>query len=40
VHTDKIMVGIVTIGVLGLLTDLGFRWLYRILFPHLNVAKS
>lgn len=40
VHTDKIMVGIVTIGVLGLLTDLGFRWLYRILFPHLNVSKS
>jgi NitT/TauT family transport system permease protein len=40
VHTDKIMVGIVTIGILGLLTDLGFQWLYRILFPHLGVTKS
>lgn len=40
VHTDKIMVGIVMIGVLGLLTDLGFQWLYRILFPHLSVSKS
>jgi NitT/TauT family transport system permease protein len=40
VHTDKIMVGIVTIGVLGLLTDLGFQWLYRALFPHLGISKS
>jgi NitT/TauT family transport system permease protein len=40
VHTDKIMVGIVTIGILGLLTDLGFQWLYRILFPNLGVSKS
>jgi NitT/TauT family transport system permease protein len=40
VHTDKIMVGIVTIGVLGLITDLGFQWIYRIFFPHLGVSKS
>lgn len=40
VHTDKIMVGIVTIGILGLLTDLAFQWLHRALFPHLKVTKS
>ena len=35
-HTDDIMAGIVTIGVLGLLFDVLFRWLYRLLFPYLD----
>lgn len=35
-NTDDIMAGILTIGVLGLLFDIGFRWLYRILFPYLD----
>ncbi len=35
-HTDDIMAGILTIGVLGLLFDIGFRWLYRLLFPYLQ----
>lgn len=35
-HTDDIMAGILTIGVLGLLFDIGFRWLYRLLFPYLE----
>lgn len=35
-HTDDIMAGILTIGVLGLLFDIGFRWLYRALFPYLD----
>lgn len=39
VHTDSIVVGIVAIGVLGLLTDLAFQWLRRILFPYLRAAK-
>jgi NitT/TauT family transport system permease protein len=39
VHTDKIMVGIVAIGVLGLATDLAFRWLERRLFPHQTRAR-
>jgi NitT/TauT family transport system permease protein len=39
VHTDKIMVGIVAIGVLGLATDLAFRWLERLLFPHQTRAR-
>ena len=32
-HTDEIMAGILVIGVLGLLVDLGFRLLQRRLFP-------
>lgn len=35
-HTDQIMAGIITIGVLGLLFDMLFRWLYRWLFPYLE----
>jgi NitT/TauT family transport system permease protein len=33
-ETDKIIAGIITIGILGLLTDALFRWLYRLLFPY------
>lgn len=36
VHTDNIIVGIVAIGTLGLLTDLAFQWLHRLLFPYLR----
>ncbi len=35
-HTDDIMAGILTIGVLGLLFDVMFRWLHRLLFPYLD----
>ena len=28
-----------TIGILGLLTDLAFQWLYRLLFPHLRLRS-
>jgi NitT/TauT family transport system permease protein len=33
-ETEKIIGGIITIGVLGLLTDAIFRWLYKVLFPY------
>ena len=33
-QTDQIIAGIVTIGILGLLTDAIFRWLHRTLFPY------
>ena len=33
-QTDKIIAGIITIGILGLLTDALFRWLYWLLFPY------
>ncbi|HEY7196780.1 MAG TPA: ABC transporter permease [Gaiellaceae bacterium] len=33
-QTEKIIAGIITIGILGLLTDAFFRWLYRVLFPY------
>ena len=33
-ETEKIIAGILTIGVLGLLSDAGFRLLYRALFPY------
>jgi NitT/TauT family transport system permease protein len=33
-QTEHIIAGILTIGVLGLLTDAFFRWLYRTLFPY------
>lgn len=32
-QTGSIIFGILTIGVLGILTDYGFKWLYRWLFP-------
>ncbi len=38
-HTDDIMAGILTIGVLGLLFDVMFRWLYRVLFPYLDQGE-
>ena len=34
IETEKIIAGIITIGVLGLLTDAFFRRLYRMLFPY------
>jgi NitT/TauT family transport system permease protein len=34
-HTDEIMAGIVTIGVLGVLFDFLFRFAHRMLFPYL-----
>lgn len=33
-QTEKVIAGIITIGILGLLTDAFFRWLYRVLFPY------
>ena len=33
-QTDKIIAGIITIGILGLLTDALFRWAYWLLFPY------
>ena len=33
-HTDEIMSGIIVIGFLGLMFDLGFRLLHRWLFPY------
>ena len=33
-ETDKIIAGILTIGILGLLSDAFFRILYRTLFPY------
>ena len=33
-QTDKIIAGIITIGILGLLSDAAFRLLYRMLFPY------
>jgi NitT/TauT family transport system permease protein len=33
-QTDKIIAGIITIGILGLLTDGLFRWAYWLLFPY------
>jgi NitT/TauT family transport system permease protein len=33
-ETEKIIAGIFTIGVLGLLSDAAFRLLYRVLFPY------
>ncbi len=32
-QTGSIIFAIITIGILGLLTDLGFKWLHRKLFP-------
>jgi NitT/TauT family transport system permease protein len=33
-HTDNILFGIAVIGILGLLTDIGFQWVHRVLFSH------
>jgi NitT/TauT family transport system permease protein len=32
-RTDKIFVGLVTIGLLGFLSDIVFKWLHRVLLP-------
>jgi NitT/TauT family transport system permease protein len=37
-QTDQIIAGIITIGILGLITDAIFRWLYRVLFPYAERA--
>jgi NitT/TauT family transport system permease protein len=39
VHTDEIMAGIVTIGVLGLVFDFLFKVLHRILFPYMEESE-
>jgi len=33
-RTEDVIAGILTIGLLGVLTDGFFRWLYRVLFPY------
>ena len=38
-HVDVIMGGILTIGVLGVLTDIGFRLLSRSLFPYMYARQ-
>ncbi len=38
-HVDLIMGGILTIGVLGVLTDISFRFASRILFPHEHARR-
>lgn len=38
-HVDLIMGGILTIGVLGVLTDISFRFASRILFPHMHARR-
>lgn len=39
-HVDKIMAGIIVIGILGLLFDFLFRLAHRLLFPYLNERNS
>ena len=38
-HVEKIMAGILVIGVLGLLFDFVFRLLHRLLFPYLENGR-
>lgn len=38
-HVDIIMGGILTIGVLGVLTDISFRVASRLLFPHMYARR-
>ena len=38
-QTDKIFVGILLIGLIGLITDQLFRWLHRRRFPWLYVRS-
>lgn len=38
-ETDKIILGILVIGVLGLLTDYAFKWSYGRFFPWLQEAR-
>jgi NitT/TauT family transport system permease protein len=39
-HVEKIMAGILVIGILGLLFDFLFRLAHRLLFPYLNERNS
>ena len=38
-HVEKIMAGILVIGLLGLLFDFLFRRLHRLLFPYLESER-
>ncbi|MFC1680504.1 ABC transporter permease [Pseudomonadota bacterium] len=38
-HVDIIMAGILTIGILGVLTDISFRIAGRVLFPHMYARR-
>jgi NitT/TauT family transport system permease protein len=38
-QTDKIFTGILLIGLVGLLTDQGFRWLHRRAFPWFHLRS-
>ena len=38
-HVDIIMAGILTIGVLGVLTDISFRMVSRALFPYVHTRR-
>jgi NitT/TauT family transport system permease protein len=40
IHVDKIMAGILMIGILGLLFDFLFRYLHRVLFAYLDERES
>jgi NitT/TauT family transport system permease protein len=40
VHTDQVMAGIVTIGVLGLISDYAFRFLHGVLFPYADTSTK
>jgi NitT/TauT family transport system permease protein len=37
--TDQIIFGIIVIGLIGLLSDLGFKWINRYLFPWAQLGK-
>jgi NitT/TauT family transport system permease protein len=39
-QTDKIFTGILLIGLVGLLTDQGFRWLHRRAFPWYHMGAK
>lgn len=38
-HVDKIMAGIIVIGLLGLVFDFLFRWGHRTIFPYLDKSE-
>ena len=40
IHVDKIMAGILMIGILGLMFDFMFRYLHRVLFIYLDERES
>ena len=37
--TDQIIFGIIVIGLIGLISDLGFKWLNRWLFPWAQLGR-